>query len=327
MPITPHRPRVLCMADLSSAPEALETLRRVAEVDYLPPDRAKLMETLHLYDALWTEFTMKLDREALSGGTRLRAVNTASTGTDHIDKDLLAERGIRLLCIKNDLGLLDQFTATAECGWMLLLCCARRMRRCIDVSLSDSWAARDDLRGRQLSGLTLGVLGVGRLGKMTVEYGKAFRMRVLACDLKDFHIAGVERVPFGTLLREADAVCIHIHLTKENHNLFDAATLALMKPGAILVNTSRGDIVDEGALIAALESGRLAAYGTDVVHDEWRANMGESRLIQYARANPAKVVLTPHIGGNTDFSVRAARIFSARKLAHFLETGQELTLV
>lgn len=325
MPDSSRRPRVLCMADMADAPEALDILRRTADVDYLPADRQKVIDTLHLYDALWTEFTMKLDREVLSRGTRLRAVNTASTGTDHIDKDFLAERGIRLLCIKSDLGLLDQFTATAECGWMLLLSCARHMRRCIEVSLSDSWGARDELRGRQLSGLTLGVLGVGRLGKMTVQYGKAFRMRVLACDLREFSIPGVERVPFDALLREADALCIHIHLTRENHGLFNAAVLAQMKPGAILVNTSRGDIVDEAALIAALESGRLAAYGTDVIHDEWRANMGESRLIQYARRHP-NVVITPHVGGNTDFSVRTARIFSARKLAHFLETGQELTM-
>jgi phosphoglycerate dehydrogenase-like enzyme len=313
------------MADMENAPEALDILRGVAEVDYLPPDRRRMMETLHLYDALWTEFTMKLDREVLARGARLRAVNTASTGTDHIDKGFLAERGIRLLCIKEDLGLLDQFTATAECGWMLLLACARRMRRCVEVSLSDSWSGRDALRGRQLSGLTLGVLGVGRLGKMTVEYGKAFRMRVIACDLKEFHIGGVTRVSFETLLRESDAVCIHIHLTPENRGLFNAEAFGRMKPGAILVNTSRGDIVEEGALLAALESGRLGAYGTDVVHDEWRASMGESPLVRYARGH-SNVVITPHIGGNTDYSVRAARIFSARKLAHFLETGQELRM-
>ncbi len=319
-----RRPRVLCMAEMESAPEALEILRRSAEVDYLPADRARLLEIVHNYDALWTEFTMKLDRDILSRGVRLRSVSTASTGTDHIDKDYLAERGIRLLCIKNDLGLLDQFTATAECGWMLLLCCARHMRRCQEVALSDSWAARDELRGRQLSSMTLGVLGVGRLGKMTVGYGKAFRMRVLACDLKDFCIPGVERVPFDTLIREADALCLHVHLTKENYGLINAGVFARMKPGAILINTSRGDVVDEAALLEALRSGRLAAYGADVVHDEWRARMGDSALIQYARAHP-NVVITPHIGGNTDFSVRAARVFSARKLAHFLETGEELT--
>jgi len=291
----------------------------------VPPDRKRLLTTADEYDAIWTEFNMKLDREYLSRATRLRAINATSTGTDHIDKEYMAQRGIRLLCIKNDFGLLDRFTATAECAWMLLLACVRNLRGCLETSLSDTWGNRAALRGRQLSSMTLGVLGVGRLGKMTVEYGKAFRMRVLACDLKEFRIPGVERVSFDILLRESDAVSIHIHLTKESYALFNAETLVQMKPRAVLVNTSRGDIVDEEALLQALESGRLGAYGTDVIHDEWRGDMGASALVQYARTHP-NVVITPHIGGNTDYSVREARLFSARKLAHFLQTGEELTM-
>jgi D-3-phosphoglycerate dehydrogenase len=281
--------------------------------------------TIGDYDAVWVELDMKLDRDVLARGTRLKAVNTATTGTDHIDKAYLAERGIRLLCIKNDFGLLDRFTATAECAWMLLLACARRLRECEETALSDSWKGRGSLRGRQLSNMTLGILGVGRLGRMTAEYGKAFRMRVLGCDLKEFHIPGVERVPFDTLLRESDALSLHLHLTPETRHLINADALGKMKAGAILINTSRGDIVDESALIRALDVGRLAAYGTDVVHDEWRDNMGASPLVQYARTH-RNVVITPHIGGNTDFSVREARIFSAKKLAHFLKTGEELTM-
>jgi len=323
--MSPPRPRTLYMADVDLDPEALAILRRVSDVDCLPTDRDRLLAGMGGYDALWTGFDVKIDREVLDRAGRLRVVNTATTGTDHIDKATLAERGIALLCIKDDRGLLDQFTATAECAWMLLLACARHLRRCLAMSQSDSWEGRADLRGRQLSNMTLGVLGVGRLGRMTVEYGKAFRMRTLGCDPVDFDIDGVQRVDFNALLRDADAISIHIHLTPATRGLFDAGAFERMKPGAILINTSRGDIVDEDALIAALDAGRLAAYGTDVVHDEWRPRMGDSRLIQYARTHP-NVVITPHVGGNTDFSVRAARLFSARKLAHFLQTGDELTM-
>lgn len=169
------------------------------------------------------------------------------------------------------------------------------------------------------------MLGVGRLGKMVCEYGKAFRMRVLGCDVKPFDIPGVEAVDFDTLLRESDVVSIHIHLRPENYQLFSGEAFARMKTGAILVNTSRGDILDEQALLDALESGRLAAFGADVLHNEWRADMGASPVVQYAQTHD-NVVITPHMGGATAKSLWDARNFSARKLAHYLATGEELTL-
>ena len=179
--------------------------------------------------------------------------------------------------------------------------------------------------GRQLSGHTLGVLGVGRLGRMTVEYGKAFRMRVLGCDRRGVDVPGVEAVDFDTLLAESDAVSIHIHMTDDNRHLFNADTFARMKTGAVLINTSRGDIIDEAALLAALDSGQLGAFGSDVLHDEWRPDMANHPIIRYARDHD-NVVLTPHIGGATYKSIHDARVFSAKKLAHFLTTDEELTM-
>lgn len=205
-----------------------------------------------------------------------------------------------------------------------MLACHRHLRAASRQALSGRWDFFDVV-GRQLSEETLGVLGVGRLGSMTVEYGKSFRMRVLGCDAKDFRIDGVRAVDLDTLLRESDAISLHVHMLPENYHLFNADTFAKMKDGAILINTSRGDLVDEEALIAALESGKLSAYGADVIHDEWRADMRESPLIEYARDHE-NVVITPHMGGATDTSIRDARIFSAKKLAHYLTTGEELSM-
>src|SRR5262249_45005047 len=155
----------------------------------------------------------------------------------------------------------------------------------------------------------LGVLGVGRLGRMICEYGKAFRMRVLGCDLKPFDIPGVESVDFDTLLRKSDVISIHIHLRPDNYQLFNSEAFAKMKHGVILVNTSRGDIIDEQALLVALESGRLAAFGGDVLHDEWRTDMRESPVVRYAETHD-NVVITPHMGGATEKSIWGARNFS-----------------
>ena len=191
--------------------------------------------------------------------------------------------------------------------------------------LNGKWQS-ELFRGRQLSQQrTLGVLGVERLGKMTVEYGKAFRMRVLGCDLKEIHIPSVEQVDFDTLLQKSDIISIHIHMTPENYHLFNEKTFAKMKEGAVLVNTSRGDIIDESALIKSLDSGKLSAFGADVLHDEWRADMGDSPLVRYAKDHD-NVIIIPHIGGCTYKSIVDARLFSARKLVHYLETGDEVRM-
>ena len=318
------RPRVLCMVDLSLAPEARDILETIANVDYRPTDHEELRRIIGDYDAFWGHVDLKVDGPVLERAERLRVVLTAATGTDHIDREETARRGIHVLCIARDYSLLDTFTATAECAWMLMLACHRRLRAAVRAPLHGEWPG-ERLYGRQLSQRTLGVLGVGRLGSMTVEYGKAFRMRVLGCDLKSFSIPGVEPVDLDTLLRESDAVSIHIHMEPRNRHLFNDETFALMKAGAILVNTSRGDIIDEDALLRVLESGRLAAFGADVLHNEWREDMRESPVVRYAQTHD-NVVVVPHIGGATSDSIRDARVFAARKLAHWLKTGEELAM-
>jgi D-3-phosphoglycerate dehydrogenase len=283
-----------------------------------------LLDVIGQYDAFWGHTDLKVDHAVLARARQLKVILTASTGTDHIDKQEAGRRGIRVLSITRDYGLLDTFTATAECAWMLMLACHRHLRAAVGSVLQGQWHG-ETFRGRQLSCRTLGVLGVGRLGKMTVEMGKGFRMRVLGCDRVGFAIEGVQAVDFDTLLGESDAISIHIHMEPANYHLFNDDVFARMKQGAVLVNTSRGDLIDEAALIRALESGRLGAFGADVLHDEWRADMRQSPVVQYAMTHD-NVVITPHIGGCTFTSLIDARVFAARKLVHYLQTGEELTM-
>ena len=317
------KPRVLCMLDVNGATEGMQQLQQAAEVIIVAPDRGCLLEMIGDFDAVWAHTDLKMDREVLDRARRLKVINTASTGTDHIDKEAAAERRIQVLSITTDYALLDRFTATAECAWMLLLASMRHFRPATRHVLEGGWDSRPFV-GQQLSDSTLGVLGVGRLGKMVCRFGKAFRARVLGCDVKPISEPGVEAVDFETLLAESDAISIHIHMLPENYHIFNAGTLSKMKKGAVLVNTSRGDLIDETALIKALESGQLAAFGADVLHNEWRSDMRDSPLVDYAQTHE-NVIVTPHIGGATRRSVDEARIFSAQKLAHFLQTGEVLT--
>lgn len=308
--------RVLSLVDLKLAPHALEPLRAVAKVDHWPANRPRLLEQIERYDALFANTNVLVDAAVIARARRLRVVATPSTGTDHIDKTALAKRGIALLSLAREYDLLDQFTATAECAWGLLLACTRQIPAGFAAVRRGDWA-RERFTGRQLSQKTLGVVGVGRLGKMVVEYGKAFRMRVLGCDPRPFRIAGVRRVDFNTLLAQSDVISIHVHLADQTRGLFSRRQFARMKPGVVLINTSRGAIVGEAALLDALQSGKVAAAGLDVIDGEWMKDITRHPLVRYAQTHD-NLVITPHIGGATVESIAGARIFMARKLADFL---------
>jgi D-3-phosphoglycerate dehydrogenase len=237
---------------------------------------------------------------------------------DHLDLEAMCRRQIALISLKGDTEFLDQVTATAEMAWCLLLAVVRRLPWACEAARRGSWA-RDQFRGHQLSGKTLGILGYGRLGRMVAEYGKAFRMQVLACDVRPVDLApDVQQVDFDRLLAESNVLSIHIHLTPENRGLLNAAAFARMKPGAVLINTSRGAIVDESALLTALQCGHLLGAGLDVIDGEWREDLNSHALVQHANTHD-NLVLAPHIGGITYESQRLAYTHTAEKLAAYLK--------
>jgi len=314
------RPKLLSMIDLSFCPDALDPIKEVADVDELPVDRELLLERIGEYDAYFGHTDIRLDKEVIDRAGRLKVIGAPSTGTDHIDVKLLEERGIKLIALTREYELLDTFTATAECGWGLLLACVRRIPYHFESVRRGRWG---DARyfGRQLSCKTLGVVGVGRLGKMTVEYGKAFRMRVLGCDPLDFAIPGVERVDFDTLLRESDVICLHVHLRENTRNLLSREAFARMKDGVVIINTSRGGLIDEQAFLEALESGKVAAAGVDVLCEtDWMDDVTRHPLVKYAQKHD-NLVIVPHIGGSCVESIAGARIFMAQKLADYIRNN------
>jgi len=310
------KPRVLCLADVGGFPDVLDPLREIAEVSVLPATPETLRKEIVQSDAYLASLHVRVDAEVLRAAKRLRAIATPSTGLDHIDMQAAADRGIAVLHIRNDYDLIEQVTCTAELTWALLLACVRRLPSAFEAARRGEWA-RDRFRGHQLSGKTFGVLGYGRLGRITAQYARAFRMRVLACDIREFDEPEVERVDIDRLFRESDVVSIHIHLTPETKGLVGRRQFSLMRPGAILLNTSRGAIVDEAALLEALESGRLAGAGLDVIHGEWSDRLSEHPLIRYAREHD-NLIITPHIGGVTYESQAMTVRHIAEKLRDFL---------
>ena len=311
-----QRPIVVCAADLGHLPAVRQLLDTHCEVRFVSATPESLAAALPQADAYFASLQVRITRELMASAPRLRAIATASTGLDHIDIAAARELGIAVLSLKDDRQLLDRITATAELTWLLILACARRLPEAMNAVRDGRWA-RDEVRGHQIAYKTLGILGCGRLGSIVAQYGVAFRMKVLACDIRPIELSGVERVSFDRLFRESDILSIHIHLTDETRGLVSRTVLQSMKPGSILINTSRGAIVDEAALLDALENGPLTAAGLDVIEGEWRSDIADHPLMVYARSHP-NLVITPHVGGVTFESQEMAFTAAASKLLDWL---------
>jgi D-3-phosphoglycerate dehydrogenase / 2-oxoglutarate reductase len=179
---------------------------------------------------------------------------------------------------------------------------------------------RDRFKGRELHAKTVGVIGYGRLGRIVARYLSVFDTRVLAADP---HVQaealepGVTLVALSDLLQQADLVTLHVNLCEQTHQFFGKEAFAIMKSGAWFVNTSRGELVDEQALLVALQSGRLAGAALDVLGAESAAGMGEHPLVAYAREHD-NLIITPHIGGCTVESMEKTECLLAERLLTLL---------
>ena len=313
--------KVLCMWDIDPYPGVLGPLENIAEVTVGDPEQKTLVDVIGEYDVYLASLRVRVDKETISRAQKLKVIATPSTGLDHIELEEAEKTGIVVLSIKEEHDLLGQITATAEMAWCLLLSTARKLPWAFDAAKQGVWA-RDLFRGHQIAYTTLGILGYGRLGKMVADYGKAFRMKTIACDIEDFKAVDVDRVDFFTLLTESDVLSIHVHLTPENVGLIGTEELAMMKPGSILINTSRGAVVDQNALLYALEHGPIAGAGIDVIHGEWDADLYNHPLIRYARTHE-NLVVSPHLGGVAHESQRMALDFTVRKTVSYLEAHPE----
>ena len=281
-------PRIL-IAD-SLAPAGVELLRESAEVDQLrDEDRPRLPELIADYDAVIVRSGTEITREVLEGGDRLKVVGRAGVGVDNIDLAAATQRGVLVI----NAPTANSLSAT-EHTFALLLALARRIPSA-DASLkAERWERKSHV-GSELQGKTLGVIGFGQIGQRVATRARAFEMDVLAFDpFLQAEVAqrlDVEPVALEDLLARSDFITFHTPLTDQTRNMLDESRIALMKDGAAVINVGRGGVVDAEALLAALESGKLAGAGLDVFPVEPPTDF---RLA----AHP-KVVATPHIGAQT----------------------------
>lgn len=300
--------RILVGWELKDYPDAA-AFRKLGTCEFKKYDKEFLRKNLKRYDVLVPHLGLYVDDSLLNGASRLRVLATPTTGRDHFDLAACGRRGLQVVSLNDDRPFLETITSTAELAWLLILACARKLPRAQRrVNREKSWR-NTDIRGRQLSGLTLGIAGYGRLGRMVERYAHAFGMNVLVFDRESVLPEFGRTVPWAELLRRSDAVSLHAKWLPGEPPLIDARALALIKPGAILVNTSRGGLLDSAAVIKAVRSGRLSAVGLDVAAAEYQeGRLPKDPLVAEAARNP-DVLVTPHLGGATTDA--HARIFTA----------------
>lgn len=286
--------------------------------------QAALLEILQKdrYEALFVRLGIAIDSAVFDAAPSLRYIITPTTGLDHIDLVAAQERGIAILSLRGETAFLNSIKSTAEHTWAILLALVRHLPEAVQDTRAGHWR-REPFLANELNGKTLGIIGYGRLGKIVANYGKAFGMHVLVNDTEVQQTAklpeGLTAAGLETVLKDSDIISLHIPSNTENYHFFDASKLALTKKGIFIVNTARGEVVAENALLEGLLSGHIAGAAIDVLDGDssWENAVPEEHpLIEYARSH-ANLIITPHMGGYGKESIESTRWFMANK---FLKT-------
>lgn len=270
--------------------------------------RARLPVAAFVLDAY---MRVRFSAEMLRSAPALRAFVAATTGADHVDGSELERRGIPLLTLRGQSEVLRNLTPAAELSWLLIMACARNLRAPVADVLAGAWD-RNRHPGLMLKGRTIGIVGCGRIGQWIGRYARAFGTTPLGFDP---HIepwpADIEKCSLPDLLRRADIVTVHVPLGDATRGLLGREQFALMRPGVIIVNTSRGEIIDETALLEGLETGRVRAAGLDVLTGE--PEVAAHPLRRYAETHD-NVIITPHIGGFSPDAVATVLRFCCARI-------------
>lgn len=315
-----EKPIILYTGPEESLRVVEEVLGEKFEVVRTEPSPEELLPKFERCDAfLDASMKVRVPAETIQRADNLKIITTATTGADHIDADALAQKNVPILTLKGQKELLWNITSAAEHSWLLLMACARKFPEAVQHVKQGGWD-RVQFPGLMFRGKTIGLIGVGRIGTWMSRYARGFGLSVQAYDpFVDEMPEGVKKVSMDELLETSDFLSIHVNFTPETKGLVTREMIKKIKPGTIFINTSRGDLIDEEAMVEELESGRIRAYGTDVLIGE--PDIQSNPVWQYGQ-NHNNVIITPHIGGFCPESVDITVRFAAERiLNHFNENN------
>jgi len=306
------------MKTLITAPEyydsdAVALFKTLGDVTIKKCNHDELVKIIPEYAVLAIRVETKVDKAMIDAGKNLKVIATATTGIDHIDTVYAKQKGIEVISLQG-----ANTVATAEYSFALLLSVIRKIPAAHNSLVRGKWN-RAEFMGTQLLGKKLGVIGFGRIGREIAKRAQAFGMSILAYDpyLTDdvFAQNNAKKMQMDDLLREADVVTLHVFLTDETRGFMNKSKFQLMKKNAVLINCSRGEVVNDANLVEALDKKTIAAACLDVFSQE---PLPETNVLtRYAKTHD-NLLITPHIAGSTFESLHEAGIFVAQKTKEIL---------
>jgi len=307
--------KILCITPIKHLDGVYKKLQSYGEVIYEPKiDKDELKNLLNQTNAdyLFTNPNKQnfiLDEEVLKD-SNVKVINTVSTGLNHIDIDYCKENNIDVWSLKEDYELINDLPSTSELAFGLMMSLLRFIPTSFHSVKDGNWDYEPYV-GHQIKGKTIGVIGYGRLGKIMCDLFYGWGVKLLASDPYE-RITTARGVPLSELLDKSDVVFLHTHVTEETRGMVDEEFLSYMKEGSYLINTARGELVDEEAIIESIKCGHLKGYGTDVIKDEF-GNRPNSKLVEFSINPNNNVIITPHIGGMTIEGSTKAYLWAVNK--------------
>ena len=320
-----NKPRLVYYDVLQFQPENRHLLDSHFAVSTLPSPDADTPDLLAQADVCFAPLGYYFGREKIDACKRLQVIASSTTGEQHIDVTYATGRKIAVFSLKGERAFLRQITPTAELTIALIVNVMRNMYPAYQSVLQGRWNRRPFGATKMLSRCTLGIAGFGRLGSMVGRYGRAMGMRVLTFDDKlRAEEPGMHRCEtLEEMLPQCDVVSLHLPYEAGQPPRFDRAMLGRMRPGAYLVNTARGELIDDRALIALLESGHIKGAATDALAGEFvpgfEHQVETHPLVRYARSHP-NLLITPHIGGSTRDAWHDTEAHTIERIMRHLDT-------
>ncbi len=312
----------ICIAEPQDfSASVVDFLRTFAEVDLRYCHENELADLLCEYDVFWFRLAWRIDEKVLNAQSRCRILATPVTGIDHIDEVLCEKLGVKIACLRGETEFLKTVRATAELSFGLAIALMRNIVAASESTQNGNWN-RDLFRGNEIFGKTVGILGMGRLGVIVAEYYKAFGAKIVAYEPRIFigneeKIQGIDYLENLEAVAEiADIVSVHINYNQNTHQIIGENFFDKMKKNAVFINTSRGGIVDENALLNALKTEKIQGAALDVLQGE--PNINETHpLLAFAKTHK-NLLIVPHIGGNTYESFEKTERFLAEKITNLI---------
>jgi phosphoglycerate dehydrogenase-like enzyme/CMP-N-acetylneuraminic acid synthetase len=291
--------KVLAISKCDDLTSVKQTLSKLGDVDYKPDITQKeLKSNVNNYDILFIPTHLKFDSSVWEDNSNIKVISTPSVGTDHIDIDFFTSKGVKVISLNKQYELTKTIYSPAEVAFSHLINLSRNIFNAVDDVKRDNWNPSFHM-GNELYGKTVGIIGLGAVGTIMANYCKAFGMNIISYDpyktildkdIKQYH-------NLEDLLSISDVVSLHVNLTDETYHLLSKKELNHLKHNAILINTSRGEVIDHKSLLPIINSTNIKV-GLDVLEGEIEKNQLYCDLIDISKNNN-RVIITPHLGGST----------------------------